>query len=127
MKTDKDIKTMSDRFSVIFNGLKGYGEVIPEDKLVRKMIYSLPNSWDSKKMTIIEAENLKTLKLDELIGSLLTHEMMSKGREDEEKKKKEVEKKSVGIALKSTKVESDSSEEDERRRWQCLPKGSRGS
>ncbi|KAL4273774.1 hypothetical protein GQ457_13G017090 [Hibiscus cannabinus] len=68
MKPEEDIKTMSGRFSVIVNGLKGYGEIIPEDKLVRKMIYSLPNSWDSKKTTIIEAKNLKTLKLDELIG-----------------------------------------------------------
>ncbi|KAL4346900.1 hypothetical protein GQ457_17G010890 [Hibiscus cannabinus] len=58
---DEDIKSMSDHFSVIVNGLKGYGE--------------------SKKTTIIEAKNLNTLKLDELIGSLLTHEMMSKGKE----------------------------------------------
>ncbi|KAL4302010.1 hypothetical protein GQ457_10G013890 [Hibiscus cannabinus] len=92
MNPDEDIKTMSDRFSVIINGLKGYGEVILEDKLVRKMIYSLLDSWDSKKMTIIEVKNLKTLKLDDLI-----------------EKKKEVEKKNVGIALKSTKEESDSS------------------
>ncbi|KAL4368265.1 hypothetical protein GQ457_05G020600 [Hibiscus cannabinus] len=63
-------------------------------------------------MTIIEAKNLKTLKLDELIGSLFTHEMMSKGKE-ERRKKKEVKKKNVGIAFKSTKEESDSSEEYE--------------
>ncbi|KAL4289901.1 hypothetical protein GQ457_14G001410 [Hibiscus cannabinus] len=119
MKPDEDIKIMSDRFSVIVNGLKGYGEVIPEDKLVRKMIYSLPNSWDSKKTTIIEAKNLKTLKLDELIGSLLTHEMMSKGKEE---KKKEVQKKNIGIALKSTKMESDSSEEDEEKEMEMFAK-----
>ncbi|KAK9001075.1 hypothetical protein V6N11_082867 [Hibiscus sabdariffa] len=67
MKPNEDIKTMSDHFSVIANGLKGYGEAILEDKLVRKMIYFLPNSWDPKKTAIIEAKNLKTLKLDELI------------------------------------------------------------
>ncbi|KAL4297050.1 hypothetical protein GQ457_12G012970 [Hibiscus cannabinus] len=89
MEPDEDIKKMFDRFSVIVNGLKGYGEAIPEDKLVRKLIYSLPKSWDSKKTAIIEAKNLKTLKLDELMGSLLTHELMNQGKRDEEKKKEE--------------------------------------
>ncbi|KAL4284161.1 hypothetical protein GQ457_16G016240 [Hibiscus cannabinus] len=115
MEPDEDIKKMFDRFSVIVNGLKGYGEVIPEDKLVRKLIYSLPESWDSKKTAIIEAKNLKTLKLDELMGSLLTHELMNQGKRDEEKKKeekKEIEKKKIGIALKAS-LESDSSDEDD--------------
>ncbi|KAL4333549.1 hypothetical protein GQ457_07G010950 [Hibiscus cannabinus] len=67
--------------------LKGFGEAILEDKLVRKLIYSLPGSWDSKKTTIIEAKNLKELKLDELIGSLLTHELMSKPLIREKEKK----------------------------------------
>ncbi|KAK8500262.1 hypothetical protein V6N12_029979 [Hibiscus sabdariffa] len=44
MEPDEDIKKMFHRFSVIVNGLKGYGEIIPEDKLVRKLIYSLPES-----------------------------------------------------------------------------------
>ncbi|KAK9035272.1 hypothetical protein V6N11_077318 [Hibiscus sabdariffa] len=43
MEPDKDITKMFDRFSVIVNGLKGLGEVIPEDKFVRKLIYSLPS------------------------------------------------------------------------------------
>ncbi|KAL4384360.1 hypothetical protein GQ457_15G017230 [Hibiscus cannabinus] len=115
MEPDEDIKKMFDRFSVIVNGLKGYGEIIPEDKLVRKLIYSLPESWDSKKTAIIEAKNLKTLKLDELMGSLLTHELMNQGKRDEEKKKeekKEIEKKKIDIALKAS-LESDSSDEDD--------------
>ena len=44
MDPEEDIKFMPDRFAVIVNGLKSYGEVIPEDKIVRKMIYSLPDS-----------------------------------------------------------------------------------
>ncbi|KAE8676671.1 hypothetical protein F3Y22_tig00111582pilonHSYRG00510 [Hibiscus syriacus] len=68
MKPDENIKAMTDRFSVIVNGLKGFGEVIPNKKLVRKMIYSLPKSWQSNKEMIIEAKNLKSLTLDELIG-----------------------------------------------------------
>ncbi|GMI70664.1 hypothetical protein HRI_000735700 [Hibiscus trionum] len=78
MEPDEDVTNMFDRFSTITNELKGYGEIISEDKLVRKLLYSLPESWDSKKTAIIEAKNLKTLKLDELMGSLLTLEIMKK-------------------------------------------------
>ena len=59
-----------------------------------------------KKTTIIEAKDLKTLKLDALVGSLLTHEIMKKEREEEKKKeevkieKREVEKKSKRLLLK---------------------------
>ena len=54
MEPDEDTKKMFDRFSVIVNELKGYSEIIPKDKLVRKLIYSLPKSWDSKKVAIIK-------------------------------------------------------------------------
>ncbi|KAK8691537.1 hypothetical protein V6N13_075044 [Hibiscus sabdariffa] len=121
MDPNEDIKAMFNRFSIIVNELKGFGEAIPEDKLVRKLIYSLPESWDSKKTTIIEAKNLKELKLDELIGSLLTHELMSKPLiRDKEKKIKEQGINVNVIALKSSKcqyedssMEESSEEEDE--------------
>ncbi|KAK9044450.1 hypothetical protein V6N11_058350 [Hibiscus sabdariffa] len=93
-----------------------------------------PDDWDSKKTTAIEAKNLKTLKLDEHMGSLLTHELMRQGKKEEEKKKeekKEVEKKKIGIALKAS-IESDSSEEDDEemaflaRRFTRFMKSNRG-
>ncbi|XP_038992978.1 uncharacterized protein LOC120116622, partial [Hibiscus syriacus] len=77
MKPNEDIKAMTDRFSTIVNGLKSYGEIISNEKLVRKLVYSLPKSWQSKKTAIIESKDLTSLTLEELIGSLLTHEMMS--------------------------------------------------
>ncbi|KAL4376056.1 hypothetical protein GQ457_02G023230 [Hibiscus cannabinus] len=79
VELDDDITKMFDQFSVIVNGLKFLGEVIPEERLVRKFIYSLPKSWDSKRTAIIEANDLKILNLDALMGSLLTHEIMKKG------------------------------------------------
>ncbi|GMI71884.1 hypothetical protein HRI_000857700 [Hibiscus trionum] len=44
MDSEEDIEKMFDRFSTMTNGLKGYGEAIPEEKLVRKLIYSLLES-----------------------------------------------------------------------------------
>ncbi|KAK9015014.1 hypothetical protein V6N11_006144 [Hibiscus sabdariffa] len=44
MDPNEDIKSMFDWFSTIVNQLKGFGEEIPEDKLIRKLIYLLPQS-----------------------------------------------------------------------------------
>ncbi|KAK8356912.1 hypothetical protein V6Z12_A05G385800 [Gossypium hirsutum] len=54
-----------------------------------------------------EVNNLETLSLDELIGSLLTHEMRFKRRNKEEEKFET----KAGISLKSTIVEGDSRKE----------------
>ncbi|KAL4297869.1 hypothetical protein GQ457_12G012820 [Hibiscus cannabinus] len=108
--------------------LKGLGEVIPEDKLVRKLLYSLSESCDSKRTTIIEAKDLKTLKLDDFMGSLLTHEIMKQGREEEKKReektleKEEVEKKKIGIAFKASQEEIDSSGEKDDEEMAMLAK-----
>ncbi|KAK8985024.1 hypothetical protein V6N11_082643 [Hibiscus sabdariffa] len=128
MELDENVTKMFDHFSVIVNGLKGLGEVIPEYKVVRKLLYSLPESWDSKRIAITEAKDLKTLKLNALMGSLLTHEIMKQGREEETKReekkleKNEVEKKKIGIALKASQEESDSSGEEDDEEMAMLAK-----
>ncbi|GMJ14792.1 hypothetical protein HRI_005148400 [Hibiscus trionum] len=115
MDPDEDIKRMFERFSTIVNQLKNFGEEISEDKLIRKVVYSLSESRDSKKTTIIEAKDLKKLKLDELIGSLLTHEMMSLPLKNEKEKK--IKKQGIDVnvvTLKSSKCNHvDTSEEED--------------
>ncbi|KAL4341694.1 hypothetical protein GQ457_08G026590 [Hibiscus cannabinus] len=101
MELDENVMKMFDHFLVIVNSLKGFEEVIHKGKLVRKLLYSLPESWDSKRTAIIEAKDLKTLKLDALMGSFLTHEIMKQ------------EKKKIRIAIKASQEESDSSEEED--------------
>ncbi|KAK8661917.1 hypothetical protein V6N13_091505 [Hibiscus sabdariffa] len=120
MHPNEDIKSMFKLFSIIVNQLKGFGEEISEEKFVRKLIYSLPELWDNKKTTIIEASNLKKLKIDELIRSLITHELMpiSLKRENE----KIIKEQGIDVnfvAPKSSKKhqeyssEEDSEEDDE--------------
>ena len=60
-------------------------------------------------MAIIEAKNLSTLGLDELMDSLMTYEITMKGHEDVENKKKS------GIAFKasSNEEEHENSSENE--------------
>jgi len=68
------------------------GEKIPDYKIVRKVLRSLPRKFDMKVIAIKEAHDITTLKLDELFGSLLTFEMAISDREN---------KKGKGIAFES--------------------------
>ncbi|GKU99385.1 hypothetical protein SLEP1_g12243 [Rubroshorea leprosula] len=46
----------------------------PEES-IQDMHTSLPKNWEAKKTTIEESKDLNTLKLDDLIGKLMTYEM----------------------------------------------------
>src|SRR4051794_14413071 len=46
-----------------------------EEKLVRKILISLPKRFDMKVTAIEEAQDISNMKLDELIGSLQTFEL----------------------------------------------------
>ncbi|MBA0747572.1 hypothetical protein Gogos_004479 [Gossypium gossypioides] len=99
---------MSDRFTHIINGIKALRKTYPNMDMVKKVLNSLPTSWEAKVTVIEESKDLNSLSLDELIGSLLTHEM----RLNKESEKEKVMKKNVGKALKSTtNDDSESSEE----------------
>ncbi|XP_016495984.1 uncharacterized protein LOC107814992 [Nicotiana tabacum] len=49
MKDDESIQDMHTRFTSIINDLHSLGEIIPGNKLVRKILSVLPGSWESKK------------------------------------------------------------------------------
>ncbi|KAA0058251.1 gag-proteinase polyprotein [Cucumis melo var. makuwa] len=70
-----------------------FNEKIPDSKILRKVLRSLPRKFDIKVTAIEEAHDITTLKLDELFESLLTFEMAISDREN---------KKGKGIAFKST-------------------------
>ncbi|XVF74128.1 hypothetical protein PTKIN_Ptkin13bG0035100 [Pterospermum kingtungense] len=94
MLSNESITKMFDRFTNIINGLKGLGKTYPNKEMVKKLLNSLPKSWEAKVTTIKESKDLNTLPLNELIGSLLTHEMKLMHGQESNKR--------VGIALKST-------------------------
>ncbi|XP_070028589.1 uncharacterized protein [Nicotiana sylvestris] len=76
-----------------------------ENKLVRKILSVLLGSWERKVNTIIEAKDLQTLTIEELIGNLKTYEMKRKKDSERREPKKE---KNMVLKAKS----SDSSDED---------------
>ncbi|RVX00846.1 hypothetical protein CK203_026407 [Vitis vinifera] len=78
------------------------GEPISNSKVVRKILRSLPKRFRAKVIAIKESKDMDSLKIDELVGSLQTFEMTLVSP-----------RKAKGIALKSIKEESLSSESED--------------
>ncbi|CAL8097233.1 unnamed protein product [Prunus armeniaca] len=63
------------KLCVIVNACSNLGEKIPEDRVVKKILRSLPPRFSPKITAIEEIRDLNTLKVRELIGSIQTYEM----------------------------------------------------
>jgi len=84
MQSDETIKEMFTRFIDITNNLKSLGKTYTNEEMVRKTLRCLPKrKWGPKVTVIEEAQDLKTLGLDDLLAKLLTHEIHLKEDEDE--------------------------------------------
>ncbi|XP_070002874.1 uncharacterized protein [Nicotiana sylvestris] len=89
MKDDEFIQDMHTRFTSVINELHSIGDVIPRNKLVRKILSFLPRSWESNVNTITEAKDLQNLTMDELIGNLKIYEIKIKKYSERREPKKE--------------------------------------
>ncbi|GAV84509.1 LOW QUALITY PROTEIN: UBN2 domain-containing protein, partial [Cephalotus follicularis] len=105
MHDNESISDMFTRFTTIINSLKNLGKSYSNQELVRKILRCLPKSWTPKVTAIEEAKDLSTLPLEQLLGSLMTHETTMKNHENVEVKKKK------SIAFKASKEESESDED----------------
>lgn len=70
MKEDESISNFKIHLPNMANTSFALGEKMSEEKLVRKILWSLPKKFDMKVMAIEEAKDLSNIKVDELIGSL---------------------------------------------------------
>ncbi|GAV63833.1 UBN2 domain-containing protein, partial [Cephalotus follicularis] len=75
MQPNESIKNLYNRLLDITNGLLGLGKVFGQDELVRKLLGSLNDEWEPKVTAIEESKDLKTMEIEELLGSLMTHEV----------------------------------------------------
>ncbi|GAV83237.1 UBN2 domain-containing protein, partial [Cephalotus follicularis] len=92
-------------FTTIVNSLKNLGKSYSNQELVRKILRCLPRSWTPKVTAIEEAKDLSTLPLEQLLGSLMTHETTMKNHVHVNAKNKKM------IALRASREESESDEE----------------
>jgi len=70
MLEDESIQDYHLNIIDIANSFESFGEKIYDEKVVRKILRSLPKRFDMKVTSIEEAQNISSLKVDELIGSL---------------------------------------------------------
>ncbi|GAV60942.1 UBN2 domain-containing protein, partial [Cephalotus follicularis] len=89
----------------ITNGLLGLGKVFGQDELVRKLLGCLNDEWEPKVTAIEESKDLKTMEIEELLGSLVTHEVKLNKKSANLVETKPQEERRKDIALKSTHKE----------------------
>ncbi|CAM8910392.1 unnamed protein product [Rhodiola kirilowii] len=75
MQEDETIADFNTRVVDISNESFALGEPMSEEMLVRKVVRSLPKQDAIKALAVMEAHDVKIMRLDELMGSLQTHEM----------------------------------------------------
>lgn len=75
MGDDEKFGDFNARLNTIVNGCFNLGDPIPQHRIVKKILRSLPLKFHSKKIAIQESKDLNTYNLQELIGNLTTYEM----------------------------------------------------
>ena len=69
------IRSFYGRLNEIVIAKLNLGEKIEDAKVVRKILRSLPESFQAKVTTIEESKHLDEIKIQELVGSLQTYEL----------------------------------------------------
>jgi len=75
MNEDETISKYFLRVEELVNAMKGLGEMFDDSLLVQKILRSLPDKFNPKVSAIEELNDLKTLSIDQLLGTLTAYEM----------------------------------------------------
>ena len=75
MEEDELFDEFYTKLKDILNSTFNLGETIPESKIVRKMLRSLPDKFQAKITVIEESKDIDKIHLTELIGNLQTYEL----------------------------------------------------
>ncbi|KAK2441187.1 hypothetical protein QL285_012514 [Trifolium repens] len=103
MKDDENIESMYSRFKILVAGLQVLKRSYTTSDHIRKILRSLPSRWRPKVTTIQEAKDLDTLGLEELISSLMSHEI-ELSSDEPQKKLKFVALPSISVSSKALKA-----------------------
>ena len=105
MEKDESFDEFYAKLKDIVNSAFNLGEIIPEPKIVRKVLRSLPERFYAKITAIEESKGIDKIPLTELVGNLQTYELglTRIGKSS----------KSKSMALKAKSSETDESSDDE--------------
>ena len=104
MHSNETIAQVFARVNTTINDLYALGKSYTSTELVNKILRSLSKAYQSKMMAIQEVRDLSKLHLKELMGSLMTYEIMMR---DHEKDEEEGKKKKINALKPSTQEEDD--------------------
>ncbi|GAV88050.1 zf-CCHC domain-containing protein/UBN2 domain-containing protein, partial [Cephalotus follicularis] len=107
MQPNESIKKLYNCLLDITNAPRHLGMVFGKDELVRKLLGCLNDEWEPKVTAIEESKDLKVMEIEELLGSLMTHEVKLNKKFTNLVEKKPQEERRKDIALKSTHKEED--------------------
>ena len=75
MEEDESFNEFYAKLKDIVNSTFNLGETIPESKIVRKVLRSLPERFYAKITTIEESKDIEKIPLTKLVGNLQTYEL----------------------------------------------------
>ena len=105
MEEDESFNEFYAKLKDIVNSAFNLGETIPEPKIVRKVLKSLPKRFHAKITTIEESKDIDKIPLTELVSNLQTYELGLSGIGKSRKGK--------SMALKAKSSDTDESSDDE--------------
>ena len=75
MEEDESFDEFYAKFKDIVNSAFNLGETIPEPKIIRKVLRSLPERFHAEITAIEESRDVDKIPLIELVGNLQTYEL----------------------------------------------------
>ena len=76
MSEDESFDSFYSKLNKVVVSKFNLGEKMEDSKIVRKILWSLPESFRAKVTAIEESKDLDDIKVQELVGSLQTYEML---------------------------------------------------
>ena len=106
MEDDESFGEFYVKLKDIVNSAFNLGETIPEPKIVRKMLRSLPERFYAKITAIEESKDIEKIPLTELVGNLQTYKLglTRNGKTGKGK--------SMALKVKSNDIDESSNDED---------------
>ena len=106
MEEDNSFDEFYAKLKDIVNSAFNLGETIPESKIVRKVLRSLPERFHTKITAIEESKDIDKIPLTELVGNLQNYELglTRIGKSGKSK--------SVALKAKSSDIDESSNDED---------------
>ena len=106
MEEDESFDEFYAKLKDIVNSAFNFGETIPEPKIVRKVLRSLPERFHAKITAIEESKDIDKIPLTELVGNLQTYKL------DLTRIGKSSKRKGMALKVKSNDTDESSDNED---------------